>query len=247
MRPVNLTSATRRGARQVEDDLPAQGASSPAQQGDPQGNTQLMQDLRPRLPVRAARLRERPIGVQIANVGRQVSRVGTVAASLVAVPSGLNALQAPFATIWGHATDDAWWKNYAVATAVPFLASLGAMGAAASVGRMADWYLQAQAQSTVTKSARANELGITEDCLDAAIEMVTMPDADTSAPEMSEGERTALAMDLMNLATADRSRIPPELWRAASGVGGDADTLVDHLLSAARSRASAEASASSSR
>ncbi|MFA0949453.1 hypothetical protein ACDH52_20295, partial [Xanthomonas fragariae] len=56
----------------------------------------------------------------------------------------------------------------------------------------------------------------------------------------------ALAMDLIHLATADRSLLPSELWDAASGVGDDAYVLVDGLLSAARSRASAEASASSS-
>ncbi|WP_229009403.1 type III secretion system effector XopAV, partial [Xanthomonas hortorum] len=202
-----------------------------------------------RAPVREARLREPnvPIGVRVANVGRQAARVGTVMASASVIPNGLIALQAPFAAAYGYAIDDPYLKNYAMSACVPVMASLSALGAAYSVERVTAWYLQAQAQAqaSVTKAARAAELGTTEACLDAAIEMVTMPDAETPTPEMSEGERTALAMDLLHLATADRSRLPPEIWSAASGVGDDAYTLVSNLLAAARSRASAEASASS--
>ncbi|WP_329605856.1 type III secretion system effector XopAV [Xanthomonas arboricola pv. pruni] len=227
--------------------MPAErGVGTSSQRKDPDDNTQLTENLR-RPPVREARLREPnvPIGVQVANVGRQAARVGTVMASASVIPSGLIALQAPFAAAYGYATDDPYLKNYAMSACVPVMASLSALGAAYSVERVTAWYLQAHAQASVTKSARAAELGTTEACLDAAIEMVTMPDAETPTPEMSEGERTALAKDLLHLATADRSRLLPEIWSAASGVGDDAYTLVSNLLAAARSRASAEAFASS--
>lgn len=247
MRPVNLTSATRRGARHDQQDMPAErGVGASSERTDPDENTQLTENLR-RPPVREARLREPnvPIGVQIANVGRQVAHAGTTLAAISTIPTGLNALSAPFAAAYGYATDDPYLKNYAMVACLPVVASLSALGATYSVERLAAWYLQAQAQASVTKAARATELGTTEACLDAAIEMVTMPDAETPTPEMSEGERTALAMDLLHLATADRSRLPPEIWSAASGVGDDAYTLVSNLLAAARIRASAEASASS--
>lgn len=97
MRPVNLTSATRRGARHDQQDMPAErGVGTSSQRKDPDDNTQLTENLR-RPPVREARLREPnvPIGVQVANVGRQAARVGTVMASASVIPSGLIALQAP--------------------------------------------------------------------------------------------------------------------------------------------------------
>ncbi|WP_273676157.1 type III secretion system effector XopAV [Xanthomonas campestris] len=247
MRPVNLTSATRRGARHDQQDMPAErGVGASSERTDPDENTQLTENLR-RPPVREARLREPnvPIGVQIANVGRQVAHAGTTLAAISTIPTGLIALQAPFAAAYGYATDDPYLKNYAMVACLPVVASLSALGATYSVERLAAWYLQAQAQASVTKAARATELGTTEACLDAAIEMVTMPDAETPTPEMSEGERTALARDLLHLATADGSRLPPEIWSAASGVGDDAYTLVSNLLAAARIRASEEASASS--
>ncbi|AOD16513.1 hypothetical protein BER93_05610 [Xanthomonas fragariae] len=251
-----MTSATRRPVRQDHKDVPAEaGVGSTSQADDPQVNTQLAQRL-PRPPVRAARLREprearepnRRIGVRIASRGLQVAGAGSKLAAFISVA---NALQIPFTGAYGHATDDAWWKNYSKCLVVPVMASLGAVVAMSAVGHLAAWYLQAQqqppfTQTTVKKAARARELGITEECLDAAIEMVTMLDTDTPAPEMNEGERNALAMDLMHLATADRSVLPSELWDVASGVGDDAYALVNGLLSAARSRASAEASASSS-
>ncbi|MCE4371276.1 hypothetical protein LYZ82_09495 [Xanthomonas hortorum pv. hederae] len=227
--------------------MPAErGVGASSERTDPDENTQLTENLR-RPPVREARLREPnvPIGVQIANVGRQVAHAGTTLAAISTIPTGLIALQAPFAAAYGYATDDPYLKNYAMVACLPVVASLSALGATYSVERLAAWYLQAQAQASVTKAARATELGTTEACLDAAIEMVTMPDAETPTPEMSEGERTALARDLLHLATADRSRLPPEIWSAASGVGDDAYTLVSNLLAAARIRASEEASASS--
>lgn len=72
-----------------------------------------------------------------------------------------------------------------------------------------------------------------------------MPDDDNPGPAMNEGERIALARDLMHLVTVERSRVPPELWQAASAVGDDAHTLVNQLLRAARARAAAQASTSS--
>ncbi|CAD7720940.1 hypothetical protein LMG31884_32430 [Xanthomonas hydrangeae] len=246
MRPVNLTSATRRGARHDQHDMPAERGMGSSQQTQPHENTQLTENLRPRPPARAARLRAPhvPIGIQIANVGRQAAHVGTILAAASAIPTGLNALPAPLAAARGYATDDPYLKSYAIAACVPVLASLSAFGAAYSVERLMAWYLQAQGRASVTKAARVAELGTTEACLDAAINMVTVPDAETPGPEMNEGERIALAMDLMHLATADRSRLPPDLWRAASGAR-DAGTLVSNLLAAARSRALSEASTSS--
>ncbi|WP_355586285.1 type III secretion system effector XopAV [Xanthomonas cannabis] len=249
MRPANLTSATRRGSRHDQPEMPAErGVGSSQQQADPHQNRQLTENLRPRPPVRAARLREPrvPIGAQIAGVGRSVAHAGTMMAAASVVPTGLVALQAPFAAAYGYATDDQYSKNYAMAACPPFLASLAALGAAYSIERLMAWYEQALSQSPVTKAARAAELGTTEACLDEAIDLVTAPDAETSGPEMSEGEKLALATDLMHLATSDRSQLPPELWSAASGVGNDANALVSRLLAAARSRAAAEATASSS-
>ncbi|MFO3706651.1 type III secretion system effector XopAV [Xanthomonas codiaei] len=255
MRPANLTSATRRGSRHDQPEMPAEhGVGSSQQQADPQQNRQLTENLRPRPPVRAARLRQPhvPIGAQIAGVGAQiagagrwVAHAGTMVAAASLVPSGLVALQAPFAAAYGYATDNPHLKNYAIAACPPFLASLSALAAAYSIERLMEWYEQALSQSPVTKAARAAELGTTEACLDEAIDLVTAPDAETSGPEMSEGERIALATDLMHLATSDRSQLPPELWSAASGVGNDANALVSRLLAAARSRASADAPASS--
>ncbi|MCC4618001.1 hypothetical protein LL972_18715 [Xanthomonas campestris pv. asclepiadis] len=247
MRPVNLTSATQRGARRDQDSVPtwhAEGLSS--QQGDPHVNPQLTQNLRPRPPVRHAELVRNPhtpIGVRIANIGMQAANFGVAVASVPALTCGLNALSVPAAVIDGYLYGDARRKDYAVTAAAPALAMSAVVGTLYSVGRLAAWYVQAQAQATVTKADRAKELGTTEACLDAAIEMVTMSDAETSAPEMNEGERAALAMDLMNLVMADRSRLPPELWGAASGIGDDPRTLVSRLLAAAQNRASEQASA----
>jgi hypothetical protein len=129
------------------------------------------------------------------------------------------------------------------------------MGAAAAFGGLkaiesfASRYIQVQAQiprqSLVQKADRARELGTTEACLDKAVEMVTMPEGDGPFADLGEGERTALAKDLMNISIAERSRLPPELWNAASNVGDNAHELVNRLLLAARDRAAQEASTSS--
>ncbi|WLA14392.1 hypothetical protein MO326_10195 [Xanthomonas translucens] len=110
-------------------------------------------------------------------------------------------------------------------------------------------YIQVQAQNRgqgrVQKAERARELGTTEACLDAAVDMVTMSEDDGPGAHLSVGEQTALAKDLLNVITAERSRLPQELWNAASNVGDDAHKLVNRLLLAARDRAAQEASTSS--
>ncbi len=112
---------------------------------------------------------------------------------------------------------------------------------------MAARYVQAQAgrHEVPTKAQRASELGTTEACLDETVDMVTRLDADHPGPAMNEGERLALARDLLNLITVERARLPPALWRAVSGAGNDAHALVTRLLQAARARAAEEASTSS--
>ncbi|WP_349810689.1 type III secretion system effector XopAV [Xanthomonas dyei] len=251
MRPVNLTVATHRRARQEETAGPNEhDVGSSSHQGDPHANTQLAQQLAPRPPMRAARLRgpRRPLGVQIADFGMKVAHFGRMVASVPAAVFSVGALPAPFVAAYGYATDDAWLKNYAnvsVSTALSFYPPMIGLYA---VEYLAAWYLQAQAQAqeqaSVPIAVRANELGMTETCLYAAIEMVSRLDADTPGPDMNEGERNALAMDLKNLVTEDRSRLPSDLWGAANGVGDDAYKLVSNLLEVARRRASAEASAS---
>ncbi|UKE64196.1 hypothetical protein KM547_10175 [Xanthomonas translucens pv. phlei] len=118
-----------------------------------------------------------------------------------------------------------------------------------AIDSFASRYIQVQAQiprqSLVRKADRARELGTTEACLDKAVEMVTMPEDDGAGPQLSVGEQMALAKDLLNVITAERSRLPPELWNAASNVGDDAHELVNRLLLAARERAAQEASTSS--
>ncbi|WOB27581.1 hypothetical protein NYR95_06495 [Xanthomonas dyei] len=176
----------------------------------------------------------------------KVAHFGRMVASVPAAVFSVGALPAPFVAAYGYATDDAWLKNYAnvsVSTALSFYPPMIGLYA---VEYLAAWYLQAQAQeqANVPIAVRANELGMTETCLYAAIEMVSLLDADTPGPDMSEGERNALAMDLKNLVTEDRSRLPSDLWDAANGVGDDAYKLVSNLLEVARHRASAEACAS---
>jgi hypothetical protein len=125
-----------------------------------------------------------------------------------------------------------------------------AVGAAVAFGgfkvieSVASRYIQ-QVQIPVQKAERARELGTTEACLDEAVDMVTRPEDDGPGSHLSLGEQTALAKDLMNLITAERSRLPAELWNAASGVGDDAPKLVNRLLLAARTRAPNETSTSS--
>ncbi|APP79819.1 MULTISPECIES: type III secretion system effector XopAV [Xanthomonas] len=216
-----------------------------SQRGDPQANPQLKQDLS-RAPVRAARLKAPrvPIGVHIANTGLQAARFATSAVAGPAEAAVLDVVHAPAAAAYEYAKGEVSWKKNAGVTLAPALAYAVVMGTLSAVQYLANRYLQAQSQTSVSKADRAKELGVTEACLDAAVAMVNKGEVAGPGGEMTEEEAAALAADLQNLATADRSRLPPELWRAASGVGDDACALVTRLLLAARARASAEASAS---
>ncbi|CAD7738595.1 hypothetical protein LMG31886_31680 [Xanthomonas hydrangeae] len=247
MSPIPVTSAGLGAARHDPHDVQApREVGSPSQRGDPQANTQLKQDL-PRAPVRAARLRARsvPIGVQIANTGLHAARFAASAVAGPAEAAVLDAVHAPAAAAHAYARGELSWKKNAGVTLAPALAYAVVMGTLSAVQYLANRYLQAQPQTNVSKADRAKELGVTEACLDAAIAMVNNGEATGLEGEMNEEEAAALAADLQNLATADRSQLPPELWRAARGVGDDACALVTQLLLAARARASAEASASS--
>ncbi|MBV6806826.1 type III secretion system effector XopAV [Xanthomonas euvesicatoria] len=246
MRPSALTSATRRGARREQPEnatVADAGPSAPA--GDPHANTQLAQSL-PRRPVREAPLRApgSPRGVPLANLGRTMAHVGAAGA---AVWGGFAAIQAPAAAAYGYFNDDLYYKNLAVVSgyqAVGALATFLGMGLA---DVLAARYVEAQTRwyEVPTRAQRASELGATEACLDQAVDMVTRLDADPPGPAMDEGERLALARDLMHLMTVERSRLPPDLWRTARGAGNDAYGLVARLLQAARARAAEEASTSS--
>lgn len=143
----------------------------------------------------------------------------------------------------GFAVDHGYNEKVASEGAKTMLGAAAAYGGFKAIESLASWYIRAQ--TPAQKARRARELGATEACLDAAVAMVTMPDDDNPGPAMNEGERIALARDLMHLVTVERSRVPPELWQAASSVGDDAHTLVNQLLRAARARAAAQASTSS--
>ncbi|MBD4098255.1 hypothetical protein GUH75_15135 [Xanthomonas citri pv. citri] len=246
MRPLALTSATRRGARREQQEgatVADAGPSAPA--SDPHANTQLAQNL-PRRPVREAPLRApgTPHGAHLANVGRSIAYVGAAGAALC---GGFAALQAPAAAAYGYLNDDLYYKNLAVVSSCQAVGALAAFLGMRLADVMAAHYVEAQARwyEVPTKAQRASELGTTEACLDEAVDMVTIFDADHPGPAMDGGEQLVLATDLLHLMTVERSRLPPELWQAASGVGDDAHRLVTQLLQAARARAADEASTSS--
>ncbi|MCC4635687.1 type III secretion system effector XopAV [Xanthomonas dyei] len=215
----------------------------PLQRGDPQANVQLQNDL-PRAPVRAARLKapQVPVGVHIANTGLHAARFAASAVAGATESAVVDAVHAPAVAAYEYAKGDLSWKKNAGVTLAPALAYTVLMGTLSAVQYLAKRYLQAHPQANVSKGDRAKALGVTEACLDRAIALVN--DGESAGPggEMSEEERAALAADLQNLTTADRARLPPELWRAASGAGDDACALVTQLLVAARARASAQPS-----
>ncbi|WP_426683803.1 hypothetical protein ABFU84_10035 [Xanthomonas translucens pv. undulosa] len=109
-----------------------------------------------------------------------------------------------------------------------------------TIESLASLYIQVQAQNRGQGRVQKAEA-----CLDAAVDMVTMSEDDGPGAHLSVGEQTALAKDLLNVITAERSRLPQELWNAASNVGDDPHKLVNRLLLAARDRAAQEASTSS--
>ncbi|RBL02197.1 hypothetical protein BRN40_09850, partial [Xanthomonas oryzae pv. oryzae] len=178
-----------------------------------------------------------------ANVGRAIAHVGAAGA---AVWGGVTAFQAPAAAAYGYFNDDLYYKNFAVVSGCQTVVALAAFLGMRLADEMATRYVQAQTgwYAVPTKAQRARELGATEACLDEAVDMVTRLDAHPPGPAMDEGERLALARDLMHLMTVERSRVPPDLWRAASGADNDAHGLVTRLLQAARTRAAEEASTS---
>ncbi|MDO7951001.1 type III secretion system effector XopAV [Xanthomonas euvesicatoria pv. eucalypti] len=246
MRPLALTSVTRRGARREQQEgATVADAGPPAPANDPHANTQLAQSL-PRRLVREARLRApgTPRGVPLVNLGRTMAHLGAVGA---AVWGGFAAIQAPAAAAYGYFNDDLYYKNLAVVSGYQAVGALAAFLGMGLADVLAARYVEAQTRwyEVPTKAQRASELGATEACLDQAVDMVTIFDADHPGPAMDGGEQLVLATDLLHLMTVERSRLPPELWQAASGVGDDAHRLVTQLLQAARARAADEASTSS--
>lgn len=246
MRPLALTSATRRGARREQQEgATVADAGRPAPASDPHANTQLAQSL-PRRPVREARLRApgTPRGVHLVNLGRTMANLGAAGA---VVCGGYAVFQAPVSAAYGYFMDDLYEKNRALVSGYGAVAALAAFLGMRLADVMAARYVEAQTRwyEVPTRAQRASELGTTETCLDQAVDMVTRLDADPPGPAMDEGERLVLARDLMHLMTVERSRLPPDLWRAARGAGNDAYGLVARLLQAARARAAEEASTSS--
>lgn len=248
MRPLALTSVTRRGARREQQEgATVADAGPPAPANDPHANTQLAQSL-PRRPVREARLRApgTPRGVPLVNLGRTMANLGAVGA---VVCGGYAAFQAPVSAAYGYFRDDLYEKNRALVSGYGAVAALAAYLGMRLADVMAARYVEAQTRwyEVPTKAQRASELGTTETCLDQAVDMVTRLDADPPGPDMDEGERLVLARDLMHLMTVQRSCLPPDLWRAASSTdnNNDAHDLVARLLQAARARAAEEASTSS--
>lgn len=116
---------------------------------------------------------------------------------------GFAALQAPAAAAYGYFNDDLYYKNLAVVTGCQAVGALVAFLGMTEADVMAARYVRAQAgrHDVPTKAQRASELGTTEACLDEAVDMVTRLDADHLGPAMNEGERLALARDLLNLVT----------------------------------------------
>ncbi|MCE4358564.1 hypothetical protein [Xanthomonas hortorum] len=154
MRPISVTSATPGAAIQDQTDVQAErGARHPWQQGDPQANIQLTQQL-PRAPVRAAQVRaaRRPLGVQIANAGRQAARFAASAVAGPAEAAALDALHAPATAAYEYAKGHLSWKKNAGAALAPALAYAVVMATLSTIEHLADWYLQAQPQDSVNKS-----------------------------------------------------------------------------------------------
>ncbi|PPV04875.1 type III secretion system effector XopAV [Xanthomonas bromi] len=247
MQPLALTSVTRRGARREQQDGTTVADAGPsASNSDPHANTQLVQSL-PRRIIREAPLRppRTPGGVHLANAGRAVAYLGAAGA---AVCGGFAAIEAPAAAAYGYFKDDSYYKNLAVVSGCQAVGALVAFLGMRLADVMAARYVEAQGgrhDVPTTREQRASELGTTTTCLDEAVDMVTRSDADPPGPAMNEGERLALAKDLLNLMTVERSRLPPELWKAASAPDNGAHGLVTRLLQAARARAGEEASTSS--
>ncbi|QDI03113.1 hypothetical protein E4A48_04860 [Xanthomonas cerealis pv. cerealis] len=253
MRPGTLTSATHRVASHTQEGVATEPeASSSARAQDPHANTQLVQSL-PRRPVREAPLRAPDTaGVRVANVVRStadtlVSGSGHLFGAALACSFYGTMQRNGIDPIHGNSTDKLYYDGVASASAKTAVGAVVAGCGLMAIKSFASRYIEAQihGQGPVQKAERARELGTTEACLDAAVEMVTMPEDDGPGAHLNVGEQTALAKDLLNVITAQRACLPPELWKAASNVGDDAPKLVNRLLLAARARAAQEASTSS--
>lgn len=232
MRPVSWASMTRRRDGQEQEGA-ATGAGASGSSGDTHGNAQL--EGLPRRPVREAQLVEPRLPVSV-RVAQQVSRI---AALPLGAFLGINGLASSVSAVYAYAADAEFCKDFARLTGSGAIVSAMAIGGINLADYLIVCYLRAQRRRPgVQKVDRASELGTTVACLDDAVEMVTMPDAGGPGDHLSEGERVALAKDLLNLITAERSRLPSQLWNAARGVR-DAHVLVERLLAAARERAAA--------
>ncbi|AZR24764.1 type III secretion system effector XopAV [Xanthomonas vasicola] len=250
-----MTTAVRRGAKQSQEDRVAASDAGPsARFHDPHANTQLVQSL-PRRVVREAPLRpageaaaqgaqpqEQAAGVRVANVVRELADSAAVLGAGLVFAYGAKTFY-NHSIQGGSTADPSYDDRLALGGAKTMLGATVAYGGFKAIEYLADGYIRAQTRGQ--KAQRARELGTTEACLDAALEMVSTPDANNPGPDMNVGEQIALARDLLHLITVERSRLPLDLWNAASGVGGDAHRLVTQLLQAARARAVEEASTSS--
>ncbi|XUP36796.1 type III secretion system effector XopAV (plasmid) [Xanthomonas axonopodis pv. vasculorum] len=231
MRPVSWSIT--RGGRRPEQEGAATGASSSGSASERHANAQL--EGLPRRPVREAQLVEPGLPVSV-RVAQHVSRIANLPLGAL---FSFNSIASSISGAYGYLADDEYYRNYAT------LSGKGALASAVAIAgvNLADYlivsYLRVQRRApAVQKADRARELGTTVTCLDEAVEMVTMPDAGGPGDDLTMGEQVVLAKDLLNLITAQRSRLPSQLWNAAFGVR-EADVLVNRLLAAARDRAAA--------
>ncbi|WP_428960352.1 type III secretion system effector XopAV [Xanthomonas oryzae] len=168
---------------------------------------------------------------------RIASHVST-AAGMGAALTGIASVPPPMIALIGYMSEKDQLAKY---SGIAALAGVATTCALSAVQRLAHAY--AYGNDT---SSRARALGMTDDCMNRAVDIITMPEEhDRAAHPMNEHETQMLAEDLLRLARWEPSRLEPGLWEAASGVGDDADALVDRLLAFRRS-VTAPATASSS-
>lgn len=183
----------------------------------------------PQQPVRRASTRT--TGQRIAG---HVSTVAGIGAAL----TGIASIPPPMVAFMGYISEKDQLAKY---SGIAALAGVATTCALSAVQRLAHAYVYGN-----NISSRARAMGMTDGCMNRAVDIVTMPEEhDRAAHPMNEHETQLLADDLLRLATWEPSRLEPGLWEAASGVGDDADALVDRLLAFRRS-VTAAATASSS-
>ncbi|SMR00015.1 hypothetical protein PD885_02787 [Xanthomonas fragariae] len=247
MRPTTSTPFLRTGKTEAPNDIQSStehGGHVLPQQVDPHVNAQLARSF-PRRPVHPA-----PFRPPRASVGERVAEsVATTAATLRVLPNSAMRL-APALFAYSIARNDpnvrACW---AIAGGCGLVGHIGLRGVE-QVARYAQsgarWYAAVRSSRPVTVAGRAKELGTSEACLYEALDLVTMLGEEQGEIEMSEAELNALAKDLHHIATEQKMRLDPDLWRAASGHGDNASALIGHLLELARSRAEVASSLASS-